>query len=99
MMEIPATATSKAGRSQSHLARGFPREFLAENALLVTLVALLGALLLLVGPALLVQDSWLALVAGREIVQHGVPAHDSIVVMTHGARWVDQQWLAQLFFY
>jgi hypothetical protein len=45
------------------------------------------------------QDSWLALVAGRDIAQHGIPHVDTLTVMSHSKRWVDQQWLAQLVIY
>jgi hypothetical protein len=45
------------------------------------------------------QDTWLAVLAGRLIASHGVPHHDYLTVMAHGARWVDQQWLAQLGMY
>src|SRR5207248_9069769 len=44
-------------------------------------------------------DSWYALVGGRFIVRHGLPSHNTLTVWAHGARWVDQQWLAQLAFY
>ena len=47
----------------------------------------------------LAGDGWLALLAGRSIVQHGLPSHDSLTVMAHGRRWTDQQWLAQLGLY
>ena len=63
-------------------------------------VAILYALVLLIAiPGELVQDSWATLVAGREIAQHGLPHHETLTVMAHGVRWVDQQWLAQLTFY
>ena len=65
----------------------------------MTLVAFWLALLIVALPQELVQDSWLTLVSGREIVQHGLPTHDALFVWTHGRQWVDQQWLAQLFFY
>ncbi len=63
------------------------------------LLGLLGAALLLLGPALLVSDSWLGFAAGREIATHGLPSQDGIAVLTHGTRWTDQQWLAQLILY
>src|SRR5207244_2092533 len=47
----------------------------------------------------LVVDGWMALVSGREIAQHGLPSHDALAVMTEGARWIDQQWLAQFALY
>jgi len=47
----------------------------------------------------LVVDGWMALVSGRWIAQHGLPSHDALTVWTHGHRWIDQQWLAQLSLY
>ena len=44
-------------------------------------------------------DGWLALVAGREIARHGLPHHEALTLWSHGAQWVDQQWLGQLAFY
>ena len=74
-------------------------DVLAENSLLVAAVSVLAAALLLVAPELLVADSWMTLVAGREIVAHGLPSHEALTVMAAGRRWTDQQWLAQLAFY
>jgi hypothetical protein len=45
------------------------------------------------------QDAWLALVAGREIWQHGIPHHDALTALAGGREWIDQQWLAQLSLY
>lgn len=71
-----------------------------DNALLVLFGCFVGVLLLLLlAPHLLVADSWLTLVAGREIADHGLPEVDRLTVMANGAEWVDQQWLAQLLFY
>ncbi|MDX6514814.1 MAG: hypothetical protein QOH73_480, partial [Gaiellaceae bacterium] len=69
-----------------------------------------NALLLCAGAAYLVlsawfiphaiqSDTWLALVAGREVAQHGIPAHDTLTIWGQGKSWIDQQWLAQLAFY
>lgn len=70
-----------------------------ENSLLVVLVAALGTLLLGLAPAIFVADSWMTLVAGREIVEHGLPHRESLTVLAQGRTWIDQQWLAQLAFY
>jgi hypothetical protein len=75
------------------------RARLEREAFPVVITALYGAVLLLVMPGELVQDSWSTLVSGREIAGHGLPQHETLTVMAHGARWVDQQWLAQLTFY
>ncbi|HEY8765294.1 MAG TPA: hypothetical protein VIM18_13960 [Solirubrobacteraceae bacterium] len=61
--------------------------------------ALYGIVLLLLMPGELVQDSWSTLVGGREIANHGLPHRETLTVMAHGVRWIDQQWLAQILFY
>ncbi len=45
------------------------------------------------------QDTWLALLAGRDIAEHGIPHRESLTLLTQGHRWIDQQWLAQLAMY
>jgi hypothetical protein len=65
--------------------------------LLVPALVLFRASMLL--PQAVGSDCWLALVAGREIVHQGLPAHDSLTVWAHGRPWIDQQWLSQLGFY
>jgi hypothetical protein len=74
-------------------------DFTARNSLLIVAIAVLAAAMLAVAPELLVADSWMTLVAGREIVEHGLPSREALTVMPLGERWVDQQWLAQLVFY
>ena len=72
---------------------------LEREAFPLTIAALYAIVLLLVMPGELVQDSWATLVAGREIANHGLPHRETLTVMAHGVRWIDQQWLAQLAFY
>lgn len=50
-------------------------------------------------PSLLVNDSFLTLVAGREVAEHGLPHHDALTVIGAGQTWTDQQWAAQLVAY
>lgn len=45
------------------------------------------------------SDSWLGLVGGRVVVEHGLPHHDTLTVWSLGRRWIDQQWLAQVVMY
>jgi hypothetical protein len=71
----------------------------ANDALLFPVVALFVIALAGNLPRELFQDSWLAILGGREIVQNGLPTHDALAVWTQGREWVDQQWLAQLVFY
>ena len=45
------------------------------------------------------RDSWLTLMAGREVVQNGLPDTETITIFGHGSTWTNQQWLAQVVFY
>jgi hypothetical protein len=75
------------------------RRFLEEECFVVLVFAASVALVACVLPTLVTQDTWVALVDGRYIAQHGLPRVDEMAVMTHGARWTDQQWLAHLTLY
>lgn len=55
-----------------------------------------AAVLLVNLPGSFDVDSWLALVAGRDLWQNGLPHHETLTIMAHGAAWIDQQWLSQL---
>jgi len=86
------------------LARPLPgaarlRTVLELDALPIGAIVTCCALLLFALPALLVQDSWLALVDGRLIAGSGLPHADSLTYWTLGRPWVDQQWGAQLVLY
>ena len=76
------------------------RRIAEEEYILVVLLAGFGLIFLLIfPPALVVNDSWLNLMAGREVVENGLPSRDEITVYGMGATWTDQQWLAQVFMY
>lgn len=64
----------------------------------IALVAVAAALLGMLGRDI-VQDTWLALLAGRDIAEHGIPHREALTVLSHGRHWIDQQWLAQLGMY
>jgi hypothetical protein len=66
------------------------------RALFVVAVSAVVILSLAGIPKHFTQDGWLALIAGRDIVAHGIPQHDFFTHMAYGVRWIDQQWLAQL---
>jgi hypothetical protein len=72
---------------------------LEENGLLVVALGLYAIVAILRLDRDLVGDGWMDLVSGRWIAQHGLPSHDAFTVLSHGRRWVDQQWLGQLVFY
>lgn len=62
-------------------------------------VVLLAGVLAVVAKQLVQTDTWVALVAGREIARHGLPSVERLTLIAHGRTWVDQQWLAQLVLY
>ena len=86
----PATASG---------ALGGLRRLLEREALLIIALTVFLAWIATVAGFFVRQDTWLALVDGRLIVQHWLPQHDTLAVWTHGVRWVDQQWLAQVVLY
>ena len=72
---------------------------LEENGLLVIALGAFAIVFVLSLHRQLVVDGWMAIVSGRWIAQHGLPPRDTLAVMTHGRRWTDEQWLAQLALY
>ncbi len=72
---------------------------LERDALAICVLAFWTILLALAMPFLLNQDSWLALVDGRLIAQHGLPHADTLTLWTLGRHWIDQQWAAHLVLY
>jgi hypothetical protein len=72
---------------------------LAQEALPVVAIVGIVATLAAALPRMVVPDTWLALVDGRWIAHHGLPHRDTMALWTHGASWVDQQWLAHLALY
>jgi hypothetical protein len=70
-----------------------------RESLWLFVLAAFAILLAIRLPVLVAPDTWLTLVGGREIVEHGLPHHDTLTVWTLGKTWVDQQWLAQLAIY
>jgi hypothetical protein len=89
------TAASARGVSPT----GAVSEWLESRALYIAAVAAVAVVSLAEVYLHIAQDTWLAVLAGRLIAAHGVPHHDYLTVMAHGARWIDQQWLAQLGMY
>jgi hypothetical protein len=72
---------------------------LEENGTLVVVVAAFAALMITHLRTALQADGWMALLSGRVVAQHGLPAHDTLTIWAHGHQWVDQQWLAQVALY
>jgi hypothetical protein len=68
-------------------------------ALPAAVVLLYFDVLLANAPTLVGQDTWFSLVFGRQIVDHGLPYHDTFTTLTAGHSWVDQQWLAHVILY
>ena len=86
--------------SDTTVSRGRLRRIAEEEYILVVLLAGFALVYLLVfPPALLVNDSWLNLMAGREVIENGLPSVDELTVYGLGATWTDQQWFAQVLMY
>jgi hypothetical protein len=78
--------------------RGWARDRLARmgvDALLAVAVLAFVTVLLADLPTEFSNDSWLALVTGREVWQSGVPHHELLTSLAAGHQWIDQQWLSQ----
>ncbi len=67
--------------------------------LLGALLGLMAAARLWVVPQYFRADTWLALTAGRDVWNSGIPHHESLTALAGGTQWVDQQWLAHLLTY
>jgi hypothetical protein len=92
-IEAPVVAAFPGARGSRALSA------LEANGLVVGAVAVVALLTVVLARAELIGDTWMMLVGGREVAQHGLPHHDTLFLWTHGRPWVDQQWLAQLFYY
>ncbi|MGH3132145.1 MAG: hypothetical protein ACRDNY_00105, partial [Gaiellaceae bacterium] len=73
------------------------RRVAEEEFVLVVLLAAFGIVFVTVfPPTLLVADTWLTLVGGREVVENGLPSRDELTLLGIGRTWTVQQWGAQL---
>jgi hypothetical protein len=95
---VSSISVGRAGRSW-RVEQVRERIALAELLPVLAPCALLAVVLVGIGRQILVPDTWVALVSGREIAQHGLPRVEHLTVIAQGHRWVDQQWLAQLGLY
>jgi hypothetical protein len=74
-------------------------EALSREPFVVLVLALDALILTTLLPFVVGSDTWLALVGGRRVDQGWLPHHDTLTIWSHGATWIDQQWLGQLLFY
>lgn len=65
---------------------------------LIALLTLVAVVVMAIEAGSVQPDTWLALVGGREIVEHGLP-HHALTGLPAGRTWVDQEWLSQLIMY
>ena len=99
VMPVPREALDRAGPRGGRIAVSVRRIAEEEHILVVLLAGFALIFLLVFPPALFVNDSWLNLMAGREVVQHGLPHREELTIFGLGSTWTDQQWLAQVFMY
>ena len=95
MSTLPATETARV----KLISRAHGSPTIASLVPVVCPAALLAVVLVGIGRNILVPDTWVGLVSGREIAQHGLPTFEHLTVLGQGNQWVDQQWLAQLGLY
>jgi hypothetical protein len=74
-------------------------ELLVREAALIVTCACVAIIFLTNLGVQVAADSWLNLLGGREILNHGIPHHDTLAVLSRGREWIDQQWLANLAYY
>ena len=86
------------GRDQERAGTAGRRQRSPAAPWLVALAAL-SLLVNLLYSRYLFADSYYDLYAGRYILRHGIPHHNVVTVASHGAPWVDQQWLAHVLYY
>lgn len=98
MIAEPPAAIAERPRTRSGLGSSV-LAFLEQNGTVVMLFSAAVYLLVANLPSGVQSDGWLALLAGREIVAHGLPSHDTLTVWARGREWIDQQWLAQVVLY
>jgi hypothetical protein len=96
--EDPAHRGADRFRTSVRLRASAVAEHGPEVLVAVGLMAVAAGLLHVL-PNAIEQDTWLALVDGRLVAQHGIPHHYTLTAFAHGRSWVDQQWLAQLWMY
>jgi hypothetical protein len=97
-MGMPAAVDERLAESRLGTQRRVFAWFVREAPLVaIFCVYLLGLLRLI--PYVIAQDGWYALLAGREIVDRGLPDKDYMTVFTLGHHWIDQPWAAQLALY
>jgi hypothetical protein len=75
------------------------RAVLVREAPVLAVLAVYAFVVAATAPAQVVADTWLSLVSGREVVEHGLPHQVALTIYAHGREWVDQQWGAQLALY
>jgi hypothetical protein len=99
--EAAAIGTAPGAVAYPHAATraGRVARFLVAEGPLVSIVSLYLILWALLSAWAIQADTWLTVLAGREIEAHGIPHHDRLAVISHGRSWIDVQWLAQLVFW
>ena len=93
-------ATDAGPEPRPRVAEGRFARVLETSPFPILLVSLVGIVLLSVfAPSIVVGDTWLTLMAGREVLDHGLPHTEHLTILGDGRTWTDQQWLAQVVFY
>lgn len=98
VLSLPGHEARNSKRSTSSRTERLIEFLAAESPLLIT-CSCLAALWLGYLSVQFAADTWLNLLGGQQIFASGLPHHDALAVMSRGREWIDQQWLANVFFY
>ena len=98
-MTTPELAVPRPGTFRFPADAGRVRALLETEVFSILVIATWASILAITMRLLVIQDTFLALVDGRLIAQHGLPHIDTLTYWTLGRRWIDQQWGAHLALY
>jgi len=96
VLDQPSRADHALGRTPLS---GAVTQLLERDGPVLVPIAAWVAVLALLMPLILVQDTWLSLVDGRLVAASWLPHEDTLTAWTLGRHWIDQQWAAQLAFF
>lgn len=98
-LESGVSAVARPARTRTASRPGRIGYQLRTNGLLIGSVGIFAGISSIRLPKEITQDTWLSLLVGRRIANHGIPRHDILTAWTLGKNWVDQQWLSHLLSY
>jgi hypothetical protein len=99
LSSLPEPSATGALRAAPPAALARATDLVVQEAALIVTCACVAIIFLTNLGVQVAADSWLNLLGGREILNHGIPHHDMLAVVSRSREWIDQQWLANLAYY